>query len=40
MKPEMFQTYSEEIAVLILIMGAIATGLLVWGIVEVIWLLR
>jgi len=38
MKPGMFQTYTEAIAYLV--MGAIVTGLIVWGIVEVIGLLR
>ena len=38
MKSGMFQTYTEAIAYLI--MGAIVTGLIVWGIVEVIGLLR
>ena len=38
MKSGMFQTYTEAIAYLV--MGAIVTGLIVWGIVEVIGLLR
>jgi len=38
MKPGMFQTYTDAIAYLVV--GAITTGLIVWGMVEVIWLLR
>ena len=38
MKSGMFQTYTEAIAYLI--MGAIVTGLIVLGIVEIIWSIR
>ena len=38
MKSGMFRTYTEALAYLV--MGAITTGLIVWGIVSVIWLLR
>ena len=38
MKPGIFRTYTEAIAYLV--MGAVTTGLIVWGMVEVIWLLK
>ena len=38
MKSGMFQTYTEAIAYLV--MGALVSGLIVWGIIELIGVLR